>query len=308
MIRISMCLALVCAVAGCDPKAKANANDQVNTSSDRLSKAYESCATTSDCADELRCFDHVCRSTQASVVGDYQAALGERLLAANNVEGAIKAYTAAVNRYESDKLPMPLAVLCGKGRALTAAMSERELAEQAAATLHECLRKAPVGSSVRQQALVELAKLGGVGLDPELLARDESMRQYLTKEAAGPSSSKIQLSVTSAVKKQTKGHNAFVASLQDPGVRDRLLPCWEANYKATKQKALTTSITFKTRFQEGEFEEDDGYRMTIKSPAPAAGSGQACVLDIVKPLSEEFSKANRKSLGRWEGNIDITLQ
>ena len=70
MIRISIALtlAVVCST-GCDPRAKSSSSDAV-ASSDRQSRAYESCATTSDCTGELRCFERVCRSTQASVIGD----------------------------------------------------------------------------------------------------------------------------------------------------------------------------------------------------------------------------------------------
>lgn len=310
MIRISTALALTALLtagfAGCDPNAKANSNDNALASADRQSKAYESCARTSDCSGELRCFDHVCRSTQASVIGDYHAALGAQELAAGNIDAAIKAYTDAVNTYEADKLPLPLSVLCGKGRALTAARDNREQAERAAKTLHNCLLRAPVGSSARVHGLADLAKLGAAGLDPVLLGRDKTADEYLTKKPKGPASDKIKLEVTGQVKKATAGYSAFITELQ--GLRTQLLPCWENHYKATQEAALATTIKFKSRFQEGEFEEDDGYRLTIKSAPPAAGSGQACVFDIVKPVAEAHSKANRKKLGRWEADITLSLK
>lgn len=309
MIRTLLCFTVTLAlisVIGCDPKAKANANDNPVVTGDRMSKAYESCAKTSDCVGDLRCFEHVCRSDKASVIGDYHAAVGALHLASDKIEGAIKAYTAAVNRYESDKLPTPLAVLCGKGRALTAARDEREVAEKAAASLHECLRLAPVGSPVRQQALDDLAKLGAVGLDPELLARDKTQTDYLTKEAAGPSSSKIQVATTSAVKTRAKSYPAFIDLLQSPPTRDQMLPCWEANYKATKQKNLSVTFTFRYRFYEGEFEADDRDKLTIKSAAPGAGPAK-CIYDVVAPMADEFSKAQKRG-GRWDGDITLTMQ
>ncbi|MEM9488157.1 MAG: hypothetical protein AAGC55_03375 [Myxococcota bacterium] len=92
---------------GCDPGAKANANDRALIAKDYLSKAYETCAATRDCSEGLRCLQSVCVSPQASVVGDYNAAVGARELAAGNVAKAIESYTAAVNRYKSDKVPVP---------------------------------------------------------------------------------------------------------------------------------------------------------------------------------------------------------
>lgn len=311
MTRISIALAgalalAVTVTASCDPKAKGNADGNAQAASDRQSKEYESCATTSDCAGELRCFEHECRSKQASPIGDYHAALGAHELAAGNVDAAIKAYTDAVNTYEAEKLPVPLAVLCGKGRALTSARDNREQAERAANTLHDCVLQAPVGSSARAQAMADLAKLGGAGLDPVLIGRDKLASEYLTKKPKGPASDKIKLTVTGKIKKPKAGYTAFVGVLQ--GMRNELLPCWEANYKATQQSSLSVAIKFKSRFQEGEFEEDDGYRLAIKSPAPAAGSAQACVFDIVKPAADAHGKANRKKLGSWEAEITLALQ
>lgn len=306
MIRTIPVLALAAlATAGCDPSAKANSSDGAQASSDRQSAAYESCATTSDCADALRCFDNVCQSTQVSAIGDYHAALGAHELGAGNVEAAIKAYSDAVNTYEARKLPVPLPVLCGKGRALVAARDNREQAERAASTLHNCVLKAPKGSHVRQQAMADLAKLGAAGLDPVLLGRDKPADEYLTKKPKGPNSDKIQLTVAGEIKKETSGYKAFVAELE--GMRDQLLPCWESHYQATKEPALAVTIDFRSRFHQGEFEEDDGYRLSIESAEPAAGSAQACVFDAVKPVAEEHAKANRRKLGRWEGPVTLTL-
>lgn len=306
MIRTILAFILAAsAVTGCDPRAKSSSSDGARPSSDRQSKVYESCATTSDCADELRCFDGVCQSTQVSAIGDYHAALGAHELAAGNVDAAIKAYTDSVNTYEAEKLPVPLHVLCGKGRALVAARDNREQAERAAKTLHNCVINAPKGSLARTQAMADLAKLGGAGLDPVLLARDKTADEYLTKKPKGPASDKIKLTVTGQIKKETNGYKAFVAEMQ--GMRAQLLPCWEQNYKATKQPSLAVTIQFKSRFQEGEFEEDDGYRLAIKSAPPGAGSAEACVFDLVKPMADAHGKANRKKLGRWEAAITLTL-
>ena len=306
MIRISIALTLAMALStGCDPRAKSSSNDGV-ASSERQSKAYESCATTSDCSGELRCFERVCRSTQASVIGDYHAALGAFELAEGHIEAAIKAYTDAVNTYEAEKVPTPLAVLCGKGRALAGARDDREQAERAAKTLHNCLLKAPVGSVYREQALDDLAKLGAAGLDPVLLGRDKTADEYLTKKPKGPASDKIQLAVTGDAKKPKSGYTAFITELQ--GMRDQLLPCWEASYEATKEPALSVDIKFKSSYQQGEYEEDDGYRLSIKSPPPAAGSPEACVVDAVSAVADAHGKANRKKLGSWDATITLALQ
>ena len=55
---------LVLLLAACDSRAKASdphANDK--------SKEYETCGASTQCADDLRCFDHACRRQTRSAVG-----------------------------------------------------------------------------------------------------------------------------------------------------------------------------------------------------------------------------------------------
>jgi hypothetical protein len=309
MSRIPWCVVILL-ITACDPNAKPSANEGLLTSKERLSREYESCARTSDCADDLRCFHDICRDTRASVVGDYQAAAGALALQAGEVNKAIEAYTAAVNRYQSDKLPVPLNVLCGKGEALVALGSfadDRDQAELAARTLHECLRAAPVGASVRQRALTALAQLGAAGLDPELLARDEMMSEYLTQQPAKPAASSIAVKATGTVKKGPRAYTEWLEHLQSEAIRDRLLPCWEANWKATKSKTFTLTVGFKYFFYEGYDESEDRDKMTIKSAAPAEGTPERCAYDVLGPVAEEFSKSRRRA-GRWDGNVSLVLE
>jgi hypothetical protein len=242
------------------------------------------------------------------VVGDYYAAVGARALAEQQVPQAIEAYTAAVNRYESDKVEIPLAILCGKGEALAGAMEEREKAEQAARTLHECLRQAPVGSAVRSRALRTLARLGRAGLDPELLGRDELMSQYLTKKPAKPPTSSLVVKADGSVKTRASSYTAFLEHVKSDPVRDLLVPCWEANWKANKKKVLTTTLDFKYWFHEGYEPSEDRDKMAIKSAEPAPGTPERCVHDALGPVADDFSKAQRKGSGRWNGKITLTIE
>jgi hypothetical protein len=309
MSRIPWCVVILL-VTACDPNAKPSADEGLLTSKERLSRQYESCARTSDCADDLRCYHDICRVTRASVVGDYHAAAGALALQAGEVNRAVEAYTAAVNRYQSDKLDVPLEVLCGKGEALVALdplADSRDQAELAARTLHECLRAAPVGASVRQRALAALARLGAAGLDPELLARDEPMNAYLTQQPAKPATSALTVKATGDVKKGSRAYTEFLEHLQSEAIRDKLVPCWEASWKATKSKTFAVTLGFKYYFHEGYDESEDRDKMTIKSAAPAEGTPERCAHDVLGPVAEEFSKA-RRGAGRWDGNVSLVLE
>src|SRR5215467_14699051 len=155
-------LAAALAAVGCD--SRATASDPATGRAEQKSKEYESCAASMQCQDELRCFDHACRRTARSTVGDYYAAAGALARTRGNLEAAIASYAQALGHYDAEKLALPPDVDCGYGAALAAARSNKEHAELGARVLHRCVLAAPVGSRLRDQALADLAALADVGL------------------------------------------------------------------------------------------------------------------------------------------------
>jgi hypothetical protein len=297
-----LALALAALGAGCDPSAKANNNERALN----LSNEHESCASSMDCAAGLRCFDEVCRSTNVSLLGDYYAAAGARALAAGKAAEAVEAYTAAVNRYESDKKPVPPDLRCARGQALLAAGGDAEQADQAARTLHRCLREAPVGSQTRAQALALLARLGESGLDPELLARETDMPSYLTRKPAAPSSDAIHVKATGDARGAKDSYTKFLALIEGPEARAALLPCWQANWESTQAEELSVTLPFRYRYQQGEFEEDDRDRLLLEGQEPAPGTPERCVYDALAVLADGHTKGKRTG-HRWTANITVRL-
>ncbi len=299
--------------AGCDPNAQATANDRPFASKDRMSKAYESCASTLDCSADLRCFANVCQPTKASLLGDYFAAAGAYALTQGDLVAALESYTAAVNRYQSDKVPMPLGLQCQRGRALAAVAAaggarDETQAELAAKALHRCLREAPVGSHYRLEALAELARL--TGLDPELLARDGDVDRYLTKEAPRPDTASLKVSITSDGRSRSRSYTGFVELLQSDELRAPLVACWEQHWNASKETALAVTMPVRHRFVEGEFEENDRDQLTIEGMdegGPAAGSAERCVVDAVATAADGFTRGKRTG-SRWTANLTIAIE
>ncbi|MCG8423189.1 MAG: hypothetical protein MJE77_35250 [Proteobacteria bacterium] len=303
--RIALTIAVAGAVAGCDPSAKANANDRALFAKDRLSKPYETCARTSDCAEGLRCVQSLCVSPRASVVGDYHAAVGARELAQGNITTAIKSYQAAVERYKSDKISVPTSLYCAQGRALVAAARSPEMAEGAARALDQCLRGAPVGSQLHRQVMADLAVLGSAGLDPKHLASNEPPARYMTKQPSRPATDKLVVKASGDGRKRPRSYSSFLTLIGSPGARTHMIPCWEANFEATKKNALTGAFSFRNRFIEGEYEEDDRYKLSLSSNPPA-NTAQRCLYDALAKLADEHSKSNRAGPG-WNGKITVTI-
>ena len=142
----------------------------------------------------LRCFEHACRRTARSAVGDYFAALGAQLRAKGDVEGAIDAYNRALGHYDTEKIALPPDVDCAYGAALAAGKTSKEHAELAARVLHRCMLAVPVGSHLREQALADAATLADAGLDPLALGRNALADVYLTRAPQKPTTDKLQVS------------------------------------------------------------------------------------------------------------------
>src|SRR5580765_7647108 len=170
-------LVIVLLASACDSRAKASDPNRP----EGKSKEYESCSASAQCGEELRCFDHACRRTTRSAVGDYFAALGAMQRKNGDLEGSIDSYNRALGHYDSEKIALPPDVDCAYGAALAAGKAKKEHAELAARVLHRCILAVPVGSDLRNQALMWEATLTDAGLDPLTLGRTQLADVYLTR-------------------------------------------------------------------------------------------------------------------------------
>lgn len=273
------------AAAACDSRATASDPPGGGPSAEQRSREYESCGATLHCADGLRCFDHACRRTTRSTVGDYQAALGALARARGDHDAAIAAYAAALGHYDAEKVALPPEIDCAYGAALAAA-GKKEHHELGARVLHRCVLAVPVGSALRDQALAHLATLDAAGLDPLRLAASKTGDLYLTRAPKGPSVDRLAVTVSSAPPLSAKSAPviAEMVSAQKAG----LIACWEAYYKAAKREAMAVTLALKASYVAGDY-EDDPVRFVVKlTDAAAAGTSpdavaDACVRQLVEP-------------------------
>ncbi|HLL23182.1 MAG TPA: hypothetical protein VK427_13680 [Kofleriaceae bacterium] len=272
--------AALCLLAACDTKA--TASDPQGGAAPRAEakgREYESCGATLHCGEHLRCFDNTCRRTARSAVGDYYAAVAGSALRRGETDVAIASYAQALNQYEAEKVAggVPPELDCAYGAALATGKAKKENAELAARVLHRCVLAVPVGSTLRSEALAQLATLEGSGLDPLLLGAAKTADLYLTK-AARPSAEKLVVTVT-ATPEPKKSFAAIRDKLMSADVRPGLVACWEA----AKQESLAVTLGVKSAYIESEYEDDPG-AFAVKVEAPTSVDGtEACVRGIVEP-------------------------
>jgi len=290
MRRMRRLVLLVLVVAACDSRAKAS--DPTLTANEK-SKEYESCGGTLHCADELRCFDRVCRRQTRSAVGDYFAALGAQKRAAGDTEAAIDAYDRALGHYDSEKIPLPPDVDCAYGSALAAGKAKKEHAELGARVLHRCILAVPVGSSLRDHALADLATLTDAGLDPLTLGRTKLADVYLTRAPSAPETDKLQVTVTASPAVTGKTYQGIPDAITAPEMKTALVACWQAYNAATHKDAMAVALPVKSAYIPSEYEDESGV-FTLKIDPPAAmpsgpdASADQCVRAAVEPVIKDL--------------------
>jgi hypothetical protein len=126
----------------------------------------------------------------------------------------------------------------------------------------------PVGSSLRDRALAELANLTEAGLDPLALGRSQLADVYLTRAPQKPASDKLQLTVTPAPAVDKKTFPMVTERLAEPDIKAAMVACWEAYNGATKKVALTVGLPIKWAYIASEYEDEPG-RFVFKMDAPA---------------------------------------
>lgn len=298
--RLAICLfSVLCAVA-CDTKATASDPQGGAARTEQKSREYESCGASLQCQDNLRCFDGMCRRTARSTVGDYYAAAGAAARASGDLDAAIAAYAQAIGQYEAEKVAggVPPDVDCAYGAALAAARAKKAHAELAARVLHRCVLAVPVGSALRDQALVQLATLGEAGLDPILLGAGKTADVYLTKPAKR-SADKLALAVAAAPQ-PAKTFGAIQDKLTSPEVKAGLVRCWEA----AKKDALVVTVPLKTSYVASEYEDVPGGWVTKLEPVAAgADAAEACARQVLDAALKSL-KLNE----RIDSKLTVTLK
>jgi hypothetical protein len=281
----AVALAVACA-AGCD--SRATASDPASSRGEQKSREYESCGASAACADELRCFEHACRRTSRSTVGDYYAAAGAVARDKGDLAGSVAAYAQALARYDGEKLALPPDVDCAYGQSLAAARAKKESAELAARVLHRCVLAVPVGSRLRDQALVALAQLAEVGLDPMLLGGNKLADLYLTKAPQRPAADKLSVTVTPTPVPAGKSFALIPDKLNEADLRGALIACWETYNAASHKDTLAVTIGLKVSYAPSEYEDEPGTFSTkldppVALPAGAEAAADGCVRQVVEP-------------------------
>ncbi len=299
---------LLALAAACDPSARTETRAGAPPPEDRRSREHETCSRSSDCAAELRCIDAVCRPSNVSVQGELFAAVGERALAGHKPREAAEAFAAAISHYETDKLEPPAQLFCAQGRAI---LNEPGVAAQrlelAARLLHKCLLAAPVASEPHRRAMADLASLIEHGLDPAVLARNQTADSYLAGTAPPPALDKLQVAVEVKSKSRSSSVRRVTRYLQEkPEVLGALASCWKASFEKTSEPAMRVALTLKYGFDLDEF--DDFERSWIKVPETAgADDATACARASLLPLLEaEGKKIGEES--RWDATVTLTVQ
>jgi hypothetical protein len=283
---------LVLLASACDSRAKAS-DPTGGVRDDQKSKELESCGTTSHCQDKLRCFEHVCKRTARSTVGDYFAALGASQRAKGDLEGAISSYYQALDHYKNEKVDVPPDVDCAYGASLAAGKGNKEHAELGARVLHRCLLAVPVGSTLRDRALVDLATLNDAGLDPLTIGRTALADVYLTRSPSAPSTDKLAITVTATPPVTAKSWQSIPDKFAEPDMRGQLIGCWQAYNAPTHKDSLSVAIGLTVKYTPSEYDDESG-TFSIKLDPPAAlapgpdASADACVRGVVEPAIKDL--------------------
>lgn len=277
-------LVLVAAAAACDSRATASGGGGAElVKSDRLSRELESCGATQHCAEGLRCWDRMCQRPDRSALGDYQAARGARLLATNDIDGAIAAYAEGLAAYEAAKLTVPPDLDCAYGFALTRARGTKDKAELAARVLHRCILAVPVAVPLRAQAMAGLAELDSVGLDPNQIARPQLADLYLTRAPSKPATDSMQLVIAADPAPKGRTWGLIPERLSQSDARAALVACWEKNFAATQSKELNVKLPLEVKYKASEYDDEPG-TYTVNWGPPGAAAADACVRAAIEPL------------------------
>lgn len=300
---------LIALAAACDPAVRTDSRAGSTPSGEHRSRELETCSRSADCAAELRCFEGTCRVARAPVAAEVQVALGDRALAGGKPREAAEAYALAVAGFDKEQLPPPAELLCNQGRAMVADLGDR--APQAARALHRCLLAAPTGSELRRRAVLDLAALVELGLDPALMARKELADDYPMKAPPAPPADSLAIKVAVQSRSRAGSLKKFTRVLETrPEVKSALGGCWKAHWEATRKNEMVVTVTYRYGFDLDALDDLDHTWIRAaeaEPPAdPALADATRCVRAALDPLaSNEGRKMGEEA--RWDAAVTFTV-
>jgi hypothetical protein len=308
-------LVLTLLAAACDPRAKSAevtaAGMTGATAPKNASKARESCASTSECDEGLRCVEQTCRSPQSTRLGEYYWTAGQVHMAKNKIPQAAEALQQALGVYTEEKLEVPAGLLCDFGAALRRKKGDARATEQAARLLHQCLLAAPSGSKEHAMALVELVELEPLGLNPKLLAGDKLADAYLLGPAKPEGPQEVVVTIEKSKPSPDKGYENFVIMAQGSEAKKALTPCYDKYFAAAQKPLLEIVVPLKMSVITGDDDLIVGGSLKLEGDAPAYSGAEAeaatCVKDALAPLAQAFAKDRASWSGSFRGGVTVKL-
>jgi hypothetical protein len=302
-------LLLIGLAAACDPAVRTDTRAGSATSGELRSRELETCARSADCAGELRCFDGVCRVARAPLGAELQTAIGDRALAAGKANEAAGAYGLAVAEFDKEKLAPPADLLCNLGRAMVADLGDR--GALAARALHRCLLAAPTGSELRRRALLDVAALVELGLDPALMGRTELGADYALKAPPAPPSDSLEVKVAVQSRSRAASLKKFTRILESrPEVKSALAGCWKAHWDATRKSEMVVTVTYRYGFDLDALEDLDHTWIRAAEAEPPAepplADATRCVRAALDPLASSEGRKMREE-ARWDAAVTFTV-
>ena len=182
-------------------------------------------------------------------------------------------------------------------------------AELGAGVLHRCILAVPVGSSLRSQALVELANLTDAGLDPLALGRTQLADVYLTHAAQKPASDKLGVTITANPPVDKKTFPMVTDRLAQPDMKTALIACWDVYNAASKKDTMAVTIGIKWSYAASEYEDEPGRFSSKIDPAIAMPAGPEASADqCVRAAVEPALKALTTVKDTFATKLTITVQ
>jgi hypothetical protein len=295
---VLLLLALLASPA-CDPRSGAPAAGPAP----RGSRLGETCGSTGDCEEPLRCLQATCASPQTSRVGELRWAAAQ-VAAERGLPTAADLFQQALVQFEADKQAAPPALLCDYGAALRRAAGDAKTGEPAARLLHRCLLVAAPGSAEHARALRELVQLVPRGLDPTLVARDETADRYLVAEPVKAPVDTLKIEVARTTPATAAGYEAFARKLEAPEARPIFQRCFAEAWGQTMAARMVVVLAVKNTAVLGDDDEVVGGKWELPAAPEDAGALAACLRAGLLPIGEAVAKAGS---GSFAGALTITL-
>ncbi|MBX7193555.1 MAG: hypothetical protein K1X94_15980 [Sandaracinaceae bacterium] len=262
------------------------------------------CGGRDDCPSDQVCVESRCRYRLTSVAGEILASSARALVEAGDWEGAITAYSDAVDAYVAAHAPVPADLLCEQATLMLSTATTPDAREAGAVRADACFRASLPGFGPREETRRAVARLRFQGLDVTLFDQETPATRFFTQAQSPPTVDAIVVEATLTGEDQpglVDVRTQIDAEAAHRAIAECFIQDWEVRHERAARGALV--VRYSTRMRDMGTYDSFEPELLVEKTTVAEDGFEPCV---ARALSANLTAPRSGRVVSWQAPLEVS--